>query len=103
MRYRVLIHPQAEAELRDAFAFIWADSPVDAERWRDGLLKKAASLASVPCRCPLAPQSAAVGREIRQLLYGRKGRAYRLLFMVEAGQVTILHVRHWGRRALGSG
>ena len=56
-----------------------------------------ASLAEFPERCPIAPENARFNFEVRQLLYGRKPRLYRILFTIEADTVHVLHIRH-GRR-----
>jgi plasmid stabilization system protein ParE len=96
-RYRVVLHPDAEAELEETYLFIFNDSPANAAKWRRGLLKKARSLNTFPNRCPLAPESGALGEDVRQLLHG----AHRLLFVVDEDVVTILHVRHGARQPLG--
>lgn len=102
MRYRVTIHPDAERELKEAYEWLREESPEAAERWRRGLLKKAATLARFPERCPLAPEAEKLGEDMRQLLYGRrKGSRYRLFFIVEGDTVTVLHIRHGARRGLG--
>jgi len=61
------------------------------------LEKAVRSLAEFPRRCPLAPESAEIGLEVRQRIYG----FYRLLFTLvdadddgDADTVRILHVRH---------
>jgi hypothetical protein len=36
--------------------------------------------------------------EVRQLLYGRKPHAYRILFTITANTVVILHIRHARQR-----
>jgi plasmid stabilization system protein ParE len=102
MRYRVLIHPDAEKELREAYDWLCEESPTAAERWRKGLLRKVRSLASFPERCPIAPEAEKLGEDMRQLLYGRRQSSrYRLLFIVEGSTVTVLHVRHGARHRLG--
>ena len=58
------------------------------------------SLGTQPRRCPLAPEADAFGEEIRQLLYGRRGGRYRILFRVEGDAVLVLYVRHGARRTL---
>lgn len=102
MRYEVTLHPDAEKELKAAHAWLAERSLVAAERWRQGLLRKAATLASFPERCPLAPESEKLGEPVRQLLCGRRGASrYRLLFVVEQGRVVVLHIRHGAQRYLG--
>ena len=101
MTFQVLLHPDAERELRAAHAWFEEQSPAAAERWRQGLLKKAATLARFPERCPLAPEAATLGENVRQLLYGRRAASrYRLLFIIEKGTVTVLHILHGKRRHL---
>ena len=101
MTFHVLLHPDAERELRAAHAWIEAQSPAAAERWRQGLLTKVATLSRFPERCPLAPEAATLGENVRQLLYGRRAASrYRLLFIIEKGTVTVLHILHGKRRHL---
>ena len=102
MKFRVVIHPDAEKELKAAYAWLHAQSPEAAERWRKGLLRKAATLARLPERCPLAPEAAKVGAPVRQLVYGRRRSSrYRLLFVVEGATVIVLHIRHAAQQRLG--
>src|SRR2546425_11612082 len=46
-------------------------------------------LTSMPLGCPLAPENEELDIPVRQLIVGR----YRILFIVEKGTVTILHLR----------
>jgi toxin ParE1/3/4 len=66
-------------------------------RWSYGLREAVKSLAHAPHRCPLAPENAPFDFEVRQLLYGRKPRVYRILYTIEGDTASIVHVRH-GRR-----
>ena len=78
MRYEVVVQPVAEAELEEAYRYIWKDSPERAARWHVELLMMAETLSRMPQRCSLAPENDAFVEEIRQLLFG----SYRLLFMI---------------------
>jgi len=100
MKYRVEITSEAESEIKEAYLWIHADSPANAARWRRGLLEAARSLSQQPTRCPLAPESAWFKQEIRQLLYGKRGGVYRVLFLIGEKTVSILHVRHAAREFL---
>ncbi len=95
----VVVPPVAEAELEEAYRFIWEESPERAARWRERPLSKAETLSRLPQSCSLAPENDAFPEEIRQLLYG----SYRLLFTIlEAKcQVHVIHIRHGKRRRLG--
>ena len=103
MTYRVIIQPSAETEIENAYLTIAADAPEAAARWYNGLLDSIMSLSSFPGRCNLAPENNAFGFEIRHLLYGRKGRRYRVLFTVVEDAVQVLHFRHWAQRAMTAG
>ncbi len=99
IRYEVVVQPVAEAELEEAYRYIWKDSPERAMRWRMRLLVKAESLSQLPERCPLAPENDAFPEEIRYLVFG----SYRLLFTIleTKREVHVVHIRHGKRRWLG--
>ena len=62
------------------------------------------TLARHPERCPLAPESATLGLEIRELFYSVGNRGiYRILFAIIREEVAVLHVRHGARLPLGVG
>ena len=58
------------------------------------------SLARNPHRCVAAPESVEFEQDIRQLVHGRRAGRYRILFVVAAGTVHVLHVRHGAQRHL---
>lgn len=95
MIYRVIVTPNAEADLRQAYRFIRKDSPEAAVRWVKDARRTMKSLVRNPERCPLAPEAASFSQTIRELLYGRGNRGtYRILFVVDDAKVYVLHVRH---------
>jgi plasmid stabilization system protein ParE len=100
MSYQIEILPQALSEIEDSFRWI-ADnvSAITAELWYEDLLEAVRSLESFPHRCTIAPEAQEFQQEIRQLWIG-KSRNYRALFIVEANQVFILHIRHSSRTFL---
>ena len=83
MTYRVIIQPEAEAELDAAYRWIYEQAPHAASQWFAGIVEAILSLEQFPQRCPLAPENAHFTAEIRQLLYGRRRYAYRILFTVQ--------------------
>jgi plasmid stabilization system protein ParE len=102
MIYRVIVTPNAEADLRQAYHFIQKDSPGAAVRWARGARRSIKSLLRNPERCPLAPEAASLNETIRELLYGRGNRGtYRILFVVDGAKVYVLHVRHGSMEILG--
>lgn len=98
MTYRVEIAPPARDEFDETFAWIFNNSPAAAVRWRDGLFEALHSLREWPRRCPLAPENDVFDEDIRQLLYGKKLHAFRILFTVDEQVVQILHIRHGARK-----
>jgi plasmid stabilization system protein ParE len=86
----------ARRDLDEIAAYIAADSPTHAGRWRQRLHAKLLSLTTMPSACGLAPEDEVSGREIRQLLFG----SYRVLFTIDQSRVLILTVRHGARRSM---
>lgn len=101
MKYRVVITPAAEADLRAAHRFIRRDSPSAAKEWTRGIRKKIRSLANRPLRAPLAPEAAYFDEPIHELFYGSGNRGtYRILFTIIRDTVFVVHVRHGSRGPL---
>ena len=95
-RYRVLLQPDAEAEIAEAFRYIYSQSPLNAERWLRGLYERVDTLRRLPRRCALARENDAFPQELRQMIYA----SHRIIFEVEGDVVRVLHVRHAARQQL---
>ena len=95
-RYRVIVTPSAQDDIRKAHEWIAAENPDYARTWLGGLREKILGLETLPESHALAPETDAFDRDIRQLLYGR-GTPWRIFFAVDGSTVQVLHVRH-GRR-----
>jgi plasmid stabilization system protein ParE len=100
MKYRLIIQPPALADLDEAYRWIAERSPANAARWFNGFLEALHRLEQFPERCGMAPEGEQIDREIRQLLYGRRGGAYRALFVIHKDEVHVLHVRHAARNTM---
>ena len=100
MTYRVIIQPNAEAELDAAYRYRYQRAPQAAARWFAGFVEAINSLAEFPERCPLAPENGHFPEEIRQLLYGDRRDAFRILFTIQGDTVHVLHIRHGAQRYL---
>jgi plasmid stabilization system protein ParE len=100
VKYRVRITATAFEEVEEAIAWLEARSPSAAKRWREALLEAVDSLGASPARYPLAPESPFRGREIRQLLHGKRRGVYRILYEIRGDTVHVLHVRHGAKRFL---
>lgn len=66
-------------------------------QWYCGIVDAIVSLERFPGRCPLAPENASVPYELRQLIYGKRRNAYRILFTIRENRVHVLHIRHSAR------
>lgn len=95
-RFRVVITPFAEANIREAHAWLAAENPAYAAKWLAGVRKKILELETFPESHAVAPESDAFDCQIRQLLYGR-GNPWRIFFTIEGSTVQVLHVRHGSR------
>lgn len=94
MNYRVLIQPPAFQEIETPYRWMCDYLSADAaNHWYYDLQDGIASLQQFPYRCSIAPETAIIGREIRQLWVG-EGRTDRVLFVVGGDTVAILHIRH---------
>lgn len=100
MKYHLVIQPPALDEIENAYLWIKAEAPQSADHWFDGLMAKLETLKEFPERCGLAEENEYFEDEIRQLLYGRRGGVYRILFTIQGNAVHVLHVRHAARRPL---
>ena len=100
MKYRVIIQPPAAAEIDDAYLWMAERATESAIKWVDGLETVISGLEDFPQRCPLAEESKAFNVEVRQLIYGKRVGAYRILFTIVGDAVHVLHVRHGRRRRL---
>ena len=98
--YRLILQPAAETDIEDAFRWIQEQSPARATKWLNELMQAIESLAVFPLSCPLAPENDYFAEEIRQLLYGKRGSVYRVLYTVVNQEIHVLHVRHGSRDVL---
>ncbi len=103
MSYQISIQPSAFQEIEDSYR--WMCDNLNAEtanQWYYKLEDAISSLQEFPYRCPLAPEAATIGREIRQLWVGKQTK-YRVLFVVEKEVVAVIHVRHSHQPPLSDG
>jgi plasmid stabilization system protein ParE len=96
----VVLQPPALIDIAEAHAYIEIRSPIDADRWLAGLQTAIADIGTFPRGYPLARESGRSKRELRQMVYGRGLRAYRVVFTIEGEEVHVLHVRRAARRRM---
>jgi plasmid stabilization system protein ParE len=106
MTYPVEITPFAIADAELAYLWLRERSPEAAAAWYNGLFDAIDSLEKMPYRCPLSPESEELNIELRQLLYGKRGQQYRILYTIEIDErsgeevVRVQRIRHQAQDAL---
>ena len=89
-RFDVIISPSAEADIAESYVWGLAEwGEEQSAAWVQKLRRAINKLETFPLRCPIAPESAELGVEVRQLIVGR----YRVLFVVIEQTVLVSHVR----------
>lgn len=91
MKYQVDITRQAELEIEQIYLRAHRAAPMTAARWYQRLEQAIYSLEDMPDRCPLAPEGVQYTLPIRQLIFGKRSGALRILFIIESSTVTVLH------------
>jgi plasmid stabilization system protein ParE len=95
--YHIRILPSALQDASECYNYIAIESPIAANKWFNGLFDAVDSLSNIPNRCPIAPETYIIGREIRVLIYRKN---YRILFAVEKDIVRIYHINHAARNIM---
>jgi plasmid stabilization system protein ParE len=98
MSYRVVITPAAEEDLAEAFAYIHARSPMNAEKWLRALLRAVHDLEGF-AGYGRARESDYLDADLRQKVF----KSHRIVFSVDdkSKVVTVHYVRYGARRAAG--
>jgi plasmid stabilization system protein ParE len=98
MKYKVRVLGRAQQDVAACYAFIAERSRAGAASWFNRFVETRDRLADDATSRPLAYESGIVDREIREVLFKtRKGRPYRIVFVIEADEVLILRVRGPGQ------
>ncbi len=98
MAYRVEITDRALRDLASIYKSIEAETTARAARCFNGLEKGINGLEKRPHRAPVTPED----RALRHLLYGKKPRVYRIIYVIEedSSTVYVLHIRRPGRATM---
>ena len=91
--FKVVLTPNAQEDVRKAFAWLEEEDPIHAEKWIREIQIKIIGLESLPESHAIAPEGETFKCDVRQLLVGR-GTPWRVFFTVDGNQVQVLHVRH---------
>ena len=92
-RFKVIVTPNAQDDIRKRFAWLEEEGPVHAERWIREIRERILGLETLPESHAVAPESDLFECDIRQLLVGR-GTPWRVFFTIDGDRVQVLHVRH---------
>jgi plasmid stabilization system protein ParE len=89
-------------DIANTFDYLFERSPEAAGRWYRQVRNHIRSLAEMPERCTVTPESFTLGIKMRQLLCGRPPGVYRIVFRIaeDTREVHVLTVRHTARRPL---
>ena len=90
MTYRVVVTAAAKQDLRNAYLWAAERAPHTAALWLQRFEAELQTLAHSPERFQLAPENALVAPEIRQLIFGRRQGAYRVLYTIVGDVVQAL-------------
>lgn len=96
MKFQVITTKAARDDAKEAYDWIFEQSPLAADRWLDGLLDATDSLEHFPRMYPRAYEQPVFDGELRQLLYG----SHRIIYAIDGRVVRILHIRHAARQPL---
>src|SRR5437762_45233 len=98
MKRDVYLTRQAEHDLDSILAWLESRSPSGAVSWVKSLKAAFTWLADHAASCPLAAENDRFEESVYERLFKTKrGRYYRLLFVVTAKQIRILHIRGPGQ------
>lgn len=100
---RIVVLPRAANDIDHIFDWIRFRSPRGALAWLDALDAGFDRLKTDYASMSRAPESELLGEELYQSLFKtKKGRTYRLVYLVEGKDVVVLRVRGPGQPPLES-
>jgi len=98
-RYGVIVTPEAQHAIAEAYHFIRHRSPTKAAKWVRGLYARIDTLESLPERYGPSYQQAYFEEELRQLVY----KSHWIVFAIDEARkiVWVVYVRRAKRRPVG--
>jgi plasmid stabilization system protein ParE len=91
MKFQIVISEQAESDIKHLYQRAYDHAPMTAPRWYAKLGKAIQSLEELPERCPWSPEGESYALPLRQLIFGKRHGAIRILFAIKDTQVTVIH------------
>jgi plasmid stabilization system protein ParE len=102
MIFRVETTAQAERDGEAILDWLLAQQAGDSGiRWFLALEEAIASLATLPKRCPIAPENEHFSLRSSTVALRSKPHVYRILFTIDKDTVYVLHIRHGRRQRVG--
>lgn len=99
MSYAIRSSRKSDADADIVFDWIAERSPDGARRWLEAFEAAIDKLKTQADTCNLAPERSDLGIELRQLMFRtRRGRPYRLLFVIRENTVHLAAVRSAGQQ-----
>ena len=92
-KYRVIIAPEAENDMRTQAAYIGLGSPSAAQKWKTSIYQTIKKLSDFPEIHPVAYKFGSDNTDLRRATYGRKNK-WMIYFEIANKTVFVLHVRH---------
>jgi plasmid stabilization system protein ParE len=101
MTFQVRLLRRGQADADGIFLWLRKRSPAGAVAGYAALLKRLDDLSENATACSIAPEAQRLGVELRQAFFKtRRGRKYRLLFVMIGTDVRVLRVRGPGQRPI---
>ena len=100
MESRIKVARRAVVDADEAFDWIARYAPRTAARWYTKLFAAIDSLETNPARCSIASESDAFPEVVRQLLFGKRRTAFRILFVIRGEMVLVLRIVRCARQSL---
>ena len=95
MNRQVELTDRAHREMDRTYAWLVSERSLDyAQRWYENMSDAFESLVSDLVTWEEAPEALSTGRDIRQMIVGKKRRAHRVLFEIRDDRVVVLRIRH---------
>ena len=99
-KYRLLLYGSAKCDLENAFSWVQQFAPLTAGRWLDQFTAQIAKLEYSADSCGTAAERRRSRKVLRERLYGRRPRVFRVIFFIEGEEIHVIGIRRGQRRGL---
>jgi len=99
MTLEIRVLGRATADADHIYLWLHQRSPDGAAAWYAAYFNKLCELGDSKSASSIAPEAIALGVDLRQAFFKtRRGRSYRLLFLIAGNELRVLRVRGPGQR-----